>query len=265
MRQPLQLLIPAAGHGSRFREVGVKTPKPLIPVLDYPMICHVIANFPLTKSDKILIIGQKDHQLEIKLQLILERSNLDFQFVEIDSVTKGAASTCLLAEDYVDPEQALIIANADQWVVDDLEEFIDLVTSDVSDSGYVLTMIADDPKWSYAEINDVNEVRTIVEKEVISKHATVGIYGWSKAKLFFDSAKEMILNGDLSKGEYYVAPTYNYLIANGYTVKVANIGAVESSMYGLGTPTDLQYFLQNADLTYAKTRVRKYFVGKNAH
>ena len=47
MKTPIQLVIPAAGAGSRFREVGIATPKPLIPISGIPMIIWVITNFKL--------------------------------------------------------------------------------------------------------------------------------------------------------------------------------------------------------------------------
>jgi len=264
LRKPLQLLIPAAGHGSRFSEIGVTIPKPLIPILNYPMICHVIANFPLMEGDKVVIIGQKIHNLRNLLGQVKLRKDLNFQFIEIDSVTQGAASTCLLAETLLDPELPLVIANSDQWLVDNLIDFVESVTTEASDSGFVLTMFADDPKWSYAEIGEDNQIKKIVEKEVISSHATVGIYGWTKAKLFLNSAREMIKQEDRSRGEFYVAPSYNYLISNGYIVKGVNVGSVEDSMFGLGTPKDLELFLENANLILAANRVKEFFEGKHA-
>lgn len=50
MTQPLQLLIPAAGKGSRFADVGFQTPKPLIPMWGIPMLIWVLNNFPLAQE-----------------------------------------------------------------------------------------------------------------------------------------------------------------------------------------------------------------------
>jgi hypothetical protein len=46
------------------------------------------------------------------------------------------------------------------------------------------------------------------------------------------------------KGEFYVAPVYNQMIAQGETVGIYNIGTVNNGMYGLGTPEDLEVFLK---------------------
>ena len=264
MRKPIQLVIPAAGHGSRFREAGVVVPKPLISILDYPMICHVIANFPLEHGDKVIVIGQESHNLEMELKAFNLPEFIHFKFIEISEVTKGAASTCLLAEDHLDLELPLVVANSDQWLIDGLTTFVEILAGEDSDAGLILTMFASDPKWSYVDIDHNDKIKKVVEKVVISNEATVGIYGWSKASLYIDSAKKMIREGNMANGEFYVAPTYNYLINDGVSVKAHNVGAVENSMYGLGTPEDLEIFIKNADLKYAEKRITGFFLGNHA-
>jgi hypothetical protein len=43
--------------------------------------------------------------------------------------------------------------------------------------------------------------------------------------------------------EFYVAPTYNELIAKGARIAIANVGREAAGMYGLGIPADLSRFL----------------------
>jgi hypothetical protein len=44
-------------------------------------------------------------------------------------------------------------------------------------------------------------------------------------------------------GEFYVAPTYNQLIADNHRIGVVNVGEPGQGMYGLGIPSDLEGFL----------------------
>ena len=44
-------------------------------------------------------------------------------------------------------------------------------------------------------------------------------------------------------GEFYVAPCYNQLIAEGARVVIAETGREYAGMYGLGIPEDLRFFL----------------------
>jgi hypothetical protein len=48
-----------------------------------------------------------------------------------------------------------------------------------------------------------------------------------------------------TNGEYYVGPAYSYLKNLGYKAKTFNLGEVNSVMYGLGIPSDLEVFLNS--------------------
>jgi hypothetical protein len=53
----------------------------------------------------------------------------------------------------------------------------------------------------------------------------------------------MIAADQRVNGEFYVAPTYNPLIAEGASVETFGIAPEGVGMHGLGTPADLERFL----------------------
>jgi hypothetical protein len=85
----------------------------------------------------------------------------------------------------------------------------------------------------------VTEVR---EKQAISEFATVGIYYFKSGRDFVNAAREMIKLGDRVNGEFYTCPTYNYLIQNKLTIGFYLLSP--NRMHGIGTPEDLQIFVQ---------------------
>jgi hypothetical protein len=109
-------------------------------------------------------------------------------------------------------------------------------------SGIIMTFWADDPKWSYCRMRDDGTVSEVVEKEVISNEATVGIYNFSRGCDFVRAADRMIASDLRVNGEFYVAPCYNQLINEGGKVVVDRTGKERDGMYGLGTPEDLRIF-----------------------
>jgi len=111
-------------------------------------------------------------------------------------------------------------------------------------TGFILTMNATGTKWSFVERDRVslNSIIRVVEKIEISEEATVGIYGWTKTNFFVESYKKMITANDRVQGEFYVAPTYNYLIRNKMIIEAIKVGAINQSVHGLGTPEDLDQF-----------------------
>jgi dTDP-glucose pyrophosphorylase len=243
----IQLVIPAAGLGSRFASVGISTPKPLIDVFDLPMIAWVIGNFSLTDLDKIIIITRPELELKENLYPFLTKLRCEVEFIYVSHVTQGPAISVALAEQSLDMNQALIVANSDQYVSANLTHFVDEVRSATS-AGQILTMSATGSKWSYIRRSQTGHVSEVKEKVEISDEATVGIYGWSEASNYFKSLDLMISLDDRTNGEFYVAPSYNYLISKGLKISAHHIGDVENQVHGFGTPEDLDIFNNQANL-----------------
>ena len=61
----MQFVIPAAGLGLRFKESGYKKPKPLIDIGGIPMLIWVIVNLEVTKNDKLVIVVQNQHEIDL--------------------------------------------------------------------------------------------------------------------------------------------------------------------------------------------------------
>jgi len=238
-----------AGRGSRFSEAGYLNPKPLIDIAGKTMIEIVIKNLQPDTDHRFIFICQKEHLEKYELEKEFSRSCNDYVVIGIDGITEGAACTVLKAKKYINSEDQLMIANCDQWIDEDINRY--LQEQPLESGGLVMTMKANDPKWSFVSYNHDKIITRIVEKEVISDEATVGIYNFSSGEDFVLCAEEMIAANDRVNGEFYVAPVYNYLIRKGYKVRFYNIGEERSGMYGLGIPADLDYFLNSNVLSKA--------------
>jgi len=160
-------------------------------------------------------------------------------------VTEGAACTVLLAREHIDTNDPLMLANSDQWVDIDINDYLATMDRQQAD-GLIMTMKADDPKWSFVGLNPAGLVTRVVEKQVISDEATVGIYNDRRGSDFVRAADRMIEKNLRVNNEFYVAPTYNELIAEGARVAIFNVGREGAGMYGLGIPSDLTEFLRTS-------------------
>lgn len=245
----LNLVIPAAGMGSRFRAIGVDTPKPLIPILGIPMIGWVIANFNLQPQDEIWIISRKNDGISTILKNLLPNLTNEIHFIEIDELTDGAATTLEFALNQIPDNQAVLCANSDQFVTADLSPFMKMVRANNS-NGQILTMSASGNKWSYVKRNSNGDIVDVVEKVQVSDEATVGVYGWCTAQNATESITLMKKADFKVNGEFYIAPSYTFLINQGGEVVTYNVGNVEEDVHGLGTPEDLEKFLSNINLKY---------------
>lgn len=238
----LNIVIPMAGAGSRFAKAGYTDPKPLIMVHDTPMIKLVINNLRPSQPHRFIFICQKSHVEKYGLREKFNEWAPGSATVEIEGLTEGAACTVLAAKSLIDSDDPLMIANSDQYIDHDIDTYLAFMSERALD-GLIMTMAADDPKWSFVGLDDDGIVTTVVEKQVISHEATVGIYNFAKGRDFVNAAEQMISNNERVNGEFYVAPTYNALISCGKKIMPYNIGSEADGMYGLGIPADLNLFL----------------------
>jgi HAD superfamily hydrolase (TIGR01509 family) len=234
----LNVLIPMAGAGSRFSQAGYTFPKPLIEVHGKPMIQVVVENLNIEAN--YIFIVQKDHYEKYNLKYLLNLIAPNCKIVQVEGITEGAACTTLLAKEFIDNDASLVMANSDQFVEWNSNECMYAFNADAIDGG-ILTFKATHPKWSYAKIGDDGFVSEVAEKKPISDNATVGVYFWKKGSDYVKYAEQMIANNIRTNNEFYVCPVFNEAIADGKKVRVKQI----EKMWGIGTPEDLNYFLEN--------------------
>jgi dTDP-glucose pyrophosphorylase len=234
----MNVLIPMAGAGSRFEKVGYTFPKPLIEVNDKPMIQVVTENLNIDACH--IYIVQKSHYEKYNLKHLLNLITPGCKIVQVDGVTEGAACTTLLAKELINNDEPLLIANSDQFVEWDSNEFMYSMMADEIDGG-ILSFTATHPKWSFAKLDEDGYVSEVAEKKPISNIATVGIYYWSKGSDYVRYGEQMIEKNLRINNEFYVCPIYNEAIEDGKKIKTFQI----KKMWGLGTPEDLNKFLEN--------------------
>jgi NDP-sugar pyrophosphorylase family protein len=238
----LNIVIPMAGAGSRFAREGYADPKPLIPVHGQPMIKVVIDNLRPTRDHRFIFICQRTHVAAYGLKEKLSAWAPGCSIIELDGLTEGAACTVLKARELIDNDQPLMIANSDQYVDCDINDYLGALDASGMD-GYIMTMESDSPKWSFVGLDQAGLATSVVEKEVISNEATVGIYNFQRGQDFV-AAVDAMLAADLRvNGEFYVAPAYNQMIGQRQRIGVYNIGTDGAGMHGLGIPADLNAFL----------------------
>ena len=234
----LNVVIPMAGAGSRFAAAGYTFPKPLIDVQGKPMIQVVVENLGLDAN--FIFIVQKEHREQFHLDNMLPLiAGPNTTIVEVDCITEGAACTTLLAKDIINNDAPLFFANSDQWVDWDPVQFM-YDMQEASADGGIVTFKATHPKWSFAKLDEFGNVLEVAEKNPISDNATVGYYYWKHGADFVRYAEQMIEKDIRVNNEFYVCPVFNQAIEDGKTIRTHEA----KSMWGLGTPEDLEYFIK---------------------
>lgn len=233
----MNVLIPMAGAGSRFEAAGYTFPKPLIDVNGKPMIQVVVEN--LNVEANYIFVVQKTHRQKYNLDTLLNLIVPNCKIIEVDGLTEGAACTTLLAKEFIDNDQPLLMANSDQIVDWDSNDFMYKMNEQDVDSG-IVTFKSTHPKWSFVKVNEFGYVTQVAEKNPISDIATVGIYYWKRGSDYVKYAERMIQKNTRVNNEFYVCPVFNEAILDNRNIKIYNV----EKMCGLGTPEDLNKYLK---------------------
>jgi len=240
----MNVLIPMAGSGSRFTRAGYNTPKPLIDIKGTPMIARAIVSLGVPNANYHFLI-RKDGN-ERKIQSTLRALIPDCNVVIIDYLTEGPACSAILFEKWIANDEELIIANCDQIMEWNSSQFLYNARFPSYD-GMIVTYHSDTEKNSYARLNNLGMVIEIKEKEVISNISLNGIHYWRKGCLFVKSVKQMINENDRAfNGEFYIGPSYNYMIKDGYNVGIYHIP--KEQHWPVGIPADLDNYLNRNEM-----------------
>ena len=227
----MNVVIPMAGLGERFRKAGYAVPKPLIPVQGIPMYRRALTSVPWMKATQLIIVAQAEH-LEAGLEEDI-RANIprDVVVVRLPAPTRGQACTVLAALRYIDNAMPLYIHNADTEVTH--------LRWPVGAAGVLSVQHPPDDtsRWSFVRTRG-DVVVEVAEKKKVGPWASTGLYYFQHGSDFCDLAQLAIDNDSQVNGEYYVAPLFNTLVKEGRKVVVAQAEAVKH----MGTPEDLDEY-----------------------
>jgi len=254
----LQVIIPMAGIGSRFKEYGFKQNKYLLPInknLTY-MIELAIISLSINVPCKYFFIINEENGYDLKLRNILteicKKNNFLYDISSVNKLTEGPACTVNTIRYLLDMNEPLLISNSDQVLNWDFNKFLN--TSNNFD-GCVLTYKPDyqliygsQDKHSFIHINlitgNVDECR---EKIVLSDKALVGTHFIKKAYIYFESYDYMIKNNIRApNGEFYISLVYQSMLENNFTMTYYNLNENENETYwAVGEPNDYFNYLYN--------------------
>ena len=229
-----------AGLGSRFKKVGYKCPKYMIEakgktLFDWSMGSLIGYNKYVHRY--IFVVRTEDHAAKFIKEHCATYGIHDVKIIEIDHLTDGQATTCMLAIPYCNQEEPIMVYNIDTYV-----EPGEMRYEDISGDGHIPCFHAEGNHWSFVKLDNNGKAIEVREKKRISDNCTLGAYYFSSAKLYKSLYKEYYANDShLEKNEKYIAPLYNYMIEKGMPVTISIVDA--QKIHVLGTPEELNAFL----------------------
>lgn len=242
--RPLHIIMPMAGEGSRFLNEGWTTPKPLIRLGGKELFLRALDSVCVEGAPvKYSFVVRQEHidryHIDSKIREILPSAHV----FSVSHTTRGAVETCLMARSCMAEEDSIVVMDCDLEFrsvnyIKCIKEILSKPLEEV-DGGILVSFDSDQPKYSYAEVDENNNVIRTAEKEVISPHALCGAYFFSKTQSFLTAADAMLADAHFSKPEFYVSLLFNILLKNGEHVRLVKMEEYRS----YGTPDELKHYM----------------------
>lgn len=244
MSVPGTVAITMAGLGSRFTKAGHTRPKYEIEALGRPLFDWSMLSLEAFRQAgwQFNFATRRAEDAPPFLSSRCAALGIDLgDVVELDGVTDGQATTALLLAERSPARAPLAVFNIDTFVAPNA---MDPAQIQLGSAGWVPCFPGPGDGWSFCRTDGGTRVLELREKVRISPHATVGLYWFASAAEYISLYDRFFADGHGSeKGERYIAPMYNQLIAEGALVTMQELALDAVGM--LGTPEQVDGFRAN--------------------
>lgn len=240
-------LIPMAGEGRRFSDAGYTLPKPLVPVDGKPMILRAAASLP--EADHWIFICRREHIDAHGVDRVIKSQYPDADVIVLDQTTEGQLCTCMIAADYIRPDDVLRIGACDNGMVYNAEQYRMLECDEATDA-IIWTfrhdeVVKEQPEmygWVQTQGHSAKAIKVSCKVPIsaspMEDHAVIGAFSFVKGEAFLKIAQQCISLNRRINGEFYLDEAMQVAIEFGWRVKVFEV----DRYMGWGTPEAIRIY-----------------------
>lgn len=254
----MKAVVMAGGFGTRLRPLTCKLPKPMVPVLGFPMLDHICRLLKKNDFDELIVLLY--FQAEKITEFLGDGSNygLNIHYLKPDK-DLGTAGAVKYAAGYL--KERFMVISGDLYTDFNLKKCVDFHIKNNSDATIVLTSVDNPLAYGIVFTDEKGRIKKFLEKptwgEVFSDGINTGIYIFEPHILDNIPKDELF---DFSKNLFPVllknkSALYGYM-CKGYWRDIGNL-----SEY-LNVHSDFFAEKIDADLTYKKIKNNTH-IGKN--
>lgn len=216
----MDIIMPAAGFGTRLRPHTWSKPKPLVTVAGKPMMEHILDRLmPYEPSKLVFITGYLGDQLESWAR---ERyPDVELVFVHQPEM-RGQTDAVIRTREFC--HEDAIVLYPDALFEADFSGLADLDADAVA-----FTKVIDDPSAYGVAVVEGDRVTKLVEKpqEPVSNLGLIGIYYFKQVQQLYAAMDEQIARNIQLKGEFYMTDAIELMIEDGKKLITRDVEAWE--------------------------------------
>ena len=169
--------------------------------------------------------------------------------ISVNSNTKGAACTALLAGEFIDCDEEILILASTDFVDANVKVILDYFKDNNSGVG-IVSFHSVHPRYSFAKIGDDGYVAEVSEKRPISRNALASFYYFKEGRDFVEGAKSVIRKDNPINGSFYLSQVVNEMILK--QKKVALFHIEQKKFHPLKTEYYLKQYIAEVENSDAK-------------
>ncbi|HUU44987.1 MAG TPA: sugar phosphate nucleotidyltransferase [Acidobacteriota bacterium] len=215
----INVIIPAAGIGTRLRPHTHTLPKALLPVAGRPILGHILNRIKgLDDLGPIwMVVGFKAPEIKAYVQ---SRFDLDVRFVQQNEL-RGLGHAIYLSMAEIPNDNPILVILGDTILEVDLAAFMS-GTDDVLG----VREVADPRRFGVVELDaDGHRIKRLVEKpaDPPSNLAVVGLYGIHNTQLFRGALADVVASNTTSAGEIQVTDALQLMVERGSRMRAHRV------------------------------------------
>jgi NDP-sugar pyrophosphorylase family protein len=235
----MDLIVIAAGRGSRFSDVGVDQPKPLVKFKNKPLFWWAAESALSSREfSRVHFVILREHVLSHSIDRVVLSYYPQAKIHVIEAVTAGAAATAAIACEKLDTKTPVAFCDCDVAFAFQSSSNFDLIIQQES-SAALCVFQSSDPAYSYAVFNNDKKIYQTVEKEVASDWAICGLYVFKSATFYLDNYHKYIQSCKYE--ELFMSGVFNEISTSGLSILPIKL----SAHLPLGTPGDIEAATKN--------------------
>lgn len=243
MSEPIKIIIPMAGYGSRMRPHTWSKPKPLIPLAGKRVLDHLLAMFntlPDVEQARFVFILSPNQGDLIQKYMARRYPHCKVDYV-IQQEMRGQSDALWQARAFLKGRMIMVFSDTL------IESSLEFMANDRSEAIAWVKAVPDPRRFGVAEVSAGRWVTRLIEKprDVDNNLAVVGFYYFKEGEKLLAAIAEQVRRNDVLKGEFYLTGAINILLEMGVKMRIENV----THWLDAGTPDALletnRFFLEH--------------------
>ena len=220
MTDPMNIVIPMAGLGTRLRPHTWSKPKQLVSVAGKAVLGHVFDTFATVPEpdniELINIVGYLGEQIEAYMKENYPQVKAHFVTQEDP---RGQSHAIYLARQYLHGPMLMVFADTL------LETDLSFLAHETADAVAWVKPVPDPRRFGVAVVGADGWVTRLIEKptDMSNNLAVVGFYYFKSSEALISAIEEQMRRDIQLKGEYYLADAVNIMLERGLKMRVEKV------------------------------------------